>query len=90
VIFSKQAKAEREHAIGDLALDSPQAAATLIRRFNLSARLLGQQPYLGCTGHEEGTREWVIPKSRYLFIYRVNEVGKRVEVLRVQHTSQDR
>jgi toxin ParE1/3/4 len=90
VIFTKRAKAEREHAIRHLALDSRQAAATLIRRFNLSARLLGQQPYLGRIGREEGTREWVIPKTRYLFIYRVNEEGNRVEVLRIHHSSQER
>jgi toxin ParE1/3/4 len=90
VIFSRQAKDEREQAIRHLALDSLQAAATLIRRFNLSARLLGQQPYLGRIGQEAGTREWVIPKTRYLFVYRVNEEGKRVEVLRIHHSSQER
>jgi plasmid stabilization system protein ParE len=46
---------------------------------------LADQPALGRPGRIPGTRELVVPKTRYIVPYRVQ--GQTVEVLRVFHTS---
>src|SRR5690349_13467161 len=50
-----------------------------------SVALLAQQPGLGRSGRVHGTRELVVPKTRYIVPYRVR--GETIEILRVFHTS---
>lgn len=71
-----------------IAKDDPQAARLVIQRIQYSVSLLGKNPSLGHTGRLPGTRELVIPKTRYVVPYRVRPRLQRIEILRVFHASQ--
>ncbi len=68
-----------------IAHDSPQAAQLVVQRVLTAVALLAEQPGLGRPGRVPGTRELLVPKTRYVVPYRVR--GRLVEVLRVFHSS---
>lgn len=68
-----------------IAADDPRAARLVVARVLDSVAQLADQPGLGRPGRVPGTRELVVPKTRYVVPYRVN--GEAVEILRVFHTS---
>lgn len=68
-----------------IAHDSPQAARLVVQRVLTAVALLAEQPGLGRPGRVPGTRELLVPKTRYVVPYRVR--GRVVEVLRVLHGS---
>lgn len=68
-----------------IATDDPKAAQQVVRRVLDAVATLAEQPALGRPGRIPGTRELVVPKTRYIVPYRVQ--GQTVEVLRVFHTS---
>ena len=68
-----------------IAHDSPQAAQQVVQRVLTAAALLAEQPGLGRPGRVPGTRELLVPKTRYVVPYRVR--GRLLEVLRVFHSS---
>ena len=47
--------------------------------------LLSENPKLGAPGRVSGTRELVIPKTRYIVPYRVR--SSRIEIARVYHNA---
>ena len=71
-----------------IAADSPAAAQVVVQRILDAVALLPEQPGMGRPGRVPGTRELVVPKTRYIVPYRVR--GQIVEVLRVFHTSRRR
>ncbi len=68
-----------------IARDNPGAARLVVQRVLDAVAALGEQPALGRPGRVVGTRELMVPKTRYIVPYRVR--GEAVEVLRVFHTS---
>ena len=68
-----------------IAHDSPQAAQQVVQRVLTAVALLAEQPGLGRPGRVPGTRELLVPKTRYVVPYRVR--GRLVEMLRVFHSS---
>ena len=68
-----------------IAVDDDRAARLVVQRILEAVALLADQPGLGRPGRVPGTRELVVPKTRYIVPYRVR--GQTVEVLRVFHTS---
>ena len=56
---------------------------TTRRRILQTVTRLGQMPYSGRAGRNEGTREAVVPRSPYIVVYRVTE--QAVEVLGIWH-----
>jgi plasmid stabilization system protein ParE len=68
-----------------IARDDPGAAHVVAQRVLDAVAALAEQPALGRPGRVGGTRELMVPKTRYLVPYRVR--GQTVEVLRVFHTS---
>lgn len=68
-----------------IAADDPDAASLVVDRVLKSVNLLADQPALGRAGRVAGTRELVVPKTRYIVPYRVR--GDTIEILRVFHTS---
>ena len=65
--------------------DSEQNAAFVAKRILQSIEILQTQPDMGRPGRVLGTRELVIPDTRYIVPYRVR--GDWVEILRAFHTS---
>ena len=70
-----------------IAKDDPQAARLVAQRIHHTVYLLRDNPSLGYPGRLLGTRELVIPKTRYIVPYRVRPRLQRIEILRVFHAS---
>ncbi|MBP8310201.1 MAG: type II toxin-antitoxin system RelE/ParE family toxin, partial [Burkholderiaceae bacterium] len=68
-----------------IATDDPVSARLVVQRILEAVATLADQPALGRPGRVPGTRELVVPKTRYLVPYRVR--GDAIEILRVFHTS---
>ncbi len=67
--------------------DNPQGARLVVQRIQHSVLLLRDNPSLSHPGRLPGTRELVIPKTRYIVPYRVRPRLQRIEILRVFHAS---
>ena len=70
-----------------IAQDNPDAAKKIAQHIVDSVLLLKDNPALGHTGRIHGTRELVIPDTRYIVPYRVRPRLDRIEILRVFHTA---
>lgn len=68
-----------------IANDDSAAARVVVERVLNAVAMLAQQPDMGRPGRVPGTRELVVPRTRYIVPYRVR--GDAVEILRVFHTS---
>lgn len=67
--------------------DNPAAARLLVGRIHEAVENLKTHPAMGRPGRIHGTRELVVPGTRYIVPYRVRSRLNRVEILRVFHTS---
>ena len=70
-----------------IAQDNPAAARLVVQRIYEAVNLLADNPALGHLGRIHGTRELVVPNTRYIVPYRVRPRLDRIEILRVFHTS---
>lgn len=70
-----------------IAKDNPAAAQLIVRHIIDTINLLPDNPALGHPGRIHGTRELIIPKTRYIVPYRINVRMGQVEILRVFHSS---
>lgn len=70
-----------------VAKDNPVAARALVKRIHEAVDHLKSNPALGRPGRIHGTRELIVPGTRYIIPYRVRPQLNRVEVLRISHTS---
>jgi addiction module RelE/StbE family toxin len=68
-----------------IAADDPAAARLVVERVLNDVAVLVDRPQIGRPGRVPGTRELVVPKTRYIVPYRVR--AETVEILRVFHTS---
>ena len=68
-----------------VAADDPAAAKLVVARLLDAVAAMVEQPGIGRAGRVPGTRELVVPKTRFIVPYRVH--GDVIEVLRVFHTS---
>jgi plasmid stabilization system protein ParE len=68
-----------------IAADDASAARLVVVRVLDAVSQLVEQPGLGRPGRVPGTRELVVPRTRYVVPYRVR--GDAVQILRVFHTS---
>jgi plasmid stabilization system protein ParE len=64
-----------------ISLDDSDAARLVVARIMTAVSRLSQLPMLGRPGRVPGTRELIVPRTRYLVPYRVR--GNVVEILRV-------
>lgn len=67
--------------------DDPSAAKLVAARIFKAVQLLADNPALGSPGRIHGTRELVVPDTRYIIPYRVKPRLDRIEILRVFHAS---
>lgn len=70
-----------------IAKNDPEAARLVVSRIWKVVNLLADNPSMGHPGRIHGTRELVVPDSRYVIPYRVRPRLGRIEILRVFHTS---
>lgn len=70
-----------------IAQDDPATAQRLVQHVHDAVNLLADNPALGHPGRIYGTRELVVPDTRYIIPYRVRPRLRRIEILRVFHSS---
>ncbi len=85
VRWLRKALASLDAEASYIAEDNPAAARVVVARTLTAVSHLPQQPRLGCPGRVPGTRELIVPRTRYPVPYRVK--GEVVEILRVFHVS---
>lgn len=85
VRWLRKALRNLDEEAGYIANDDSAAARIVVERVLSAVAMLAQQPDMGRPGRVPGTRELVVPRTRYIVPYRVR--GDAVEILRVFHTS---
>ena len=70
-----------------IAQDDPAAAQLVVQRVFDAVNRLPDNPLLGHIGRIHGTRELIVPNTRYIIPYRVRPQFNRIEILRVFHSS---
>lgn len=70
-----------------IAKSDPQAAIMVMQRIYDAVNLLCENPALGHPGRIHGTRELLVPDTRYVIPYRVKPEFQQVQILRVFHAS---
>lgn len=68
-----------------IATDDSMAARLVVQRVIGAVAALSDQPGLGRPGRVPGTRELIVPRTRYIVPYRV--IGDTIEILRVFHAT---
>lgn len=79
--------ADRDAIMDYIAADNPVAAVELDDAFEEKAELARQRPTLYRPGRIPGTREIVV-RPTYVMVYRIEDDGDTVVVLRVLHAAQ--
>jgi toxin ParE1/3/4 len=70
-----------------IAREDPALARRVVQHIVSTINLLQDNPALGRPGRIHGTRELVVPDTRYIVPYRVRPRLRRIEILRVFHAS---
>lgn len=88
IAWLPKAISTRDAQLNYIALNNPLAA---IEQGDLLAHQVNQlpaYPELGRPGRKQGSRELIIGHTHFVVIYRVKFKEKRIEILRVLHSSQ--
>ena len=85
--WTRQAISDLEEARQYIAKDNTVAARRVAGQLVATAKALVRNPEIGRVGRIERTCELVVPKTKYLLIYRVYD--KHVEILHVYHSRRD-
>jgi toxin ParE1/3/4 len=86
LVWLERAIHDRDAQVDYIAQDNPLAAVSQGGRIEEQVDILLQQPQMGRPGRKQGTRELVISRTPFIVVYRIN--GKRIELLRLLHGSQ--
>ena len=86
VAWSLLARQDLEALRTYIAGDNPAAASRVARNISAATDRLARYPRLGRAGRQEGTRELVVPHTRYVVVYMLIE--DRLEIVRVLHGAQ--
>lgn len=85
----QQALENLESHANFIAREDPAAAQKTVERIHDAVSLLSGNPAMGYPGRIDGTRELVVTGTRFIIPYRVLPRLKRVEILRVFHSSRE-
>jgi addiction module RelE/StbE family toxin len=81
------ALADRDTLMDYIAQDNPTAAIELDDEFEAKAEQARQRPTLYRTGRVKGARE-VAVRPHYVMVYRIEDEGDTLAVLRILHAAQ--
>ena len=87
LVWRPMAIADREAIMDYIGQDHPVAAIELDDEFEAKAEIARQRPTLYRAGRVRGTREIVV-RPNYVMVYRIEDDGSTVTVLRVLHAAQ--
>lgn len=88
IAWLPKAIANRDDLIDYIAEANPRAAIEQDSRIEAQVNHLVSHPEIGLAGRKKGTRALVIVRTSFVVIYRIRPKAKRVEIIRVLHTSQ--
>lgn len=83
VVWTRPALRHLGEAREYIAIDNPAAAADQIERIEQCVRKLAVFPMMGRTGMRKGTREFPIPRTPYIVVYRLAK--DNLQILAVLH-----
>ena len=83
VLWTRVALRHLAEAREYIEIDDPAAAARQIERIELSVNQLRSFPMMGRAGMRAGTREFAVPGTPYILVYRVKE--NAIQVVAVLH-----
>ena len=83
IVWSPRAIGHLAHLRAYIARDNPEAANQIAATLLAAVERLAELPGLGRPGRVPGTRELVVPGTRYVISYRLR--GDRLEVIAVFH-----
>jgi len=85
-----QARSDLAELVTFIARENPTAARHVYERIFAAASLLLDQPAMGRPGRVDGTRELIVPRTRYILPYRVRGgASGTVQILAVIHSSRE-
>lgn len=87
VIMAEAAEYDLASALLYIAADDQEAALRLVSKLEAAGNSLTNFPRRGRPGRVVGTREWVVPGTKYILIYDID--GERVEILHVLHGARE-
>jgi toxin ParE1/3/4 len=87
IAFTRLAQLDLDELIIYIGEANPRAAVTVSSRILARVDLLQDQPELGRKGKLPGTRELVVEGTRYIVVYRIDQIERRISVLRILHGS---
>lgn len=85
--ITRLGKLDLDELITYIGRESPKAAVEVASRILGQIDLLKEQPEIGRPGRRAGTRELVVPNTRYIVAYRIDAAQEVVQILRILHTS---
>ncbi len=90
LVWTPRARKDRQAAIDHIAQENPQAAIEHLDAIEHHTGMLALpgNSEIGRRGRKPGTRELVVSKTKVVVIYRIKPRAKRIEILRVLHSSQ--
>ena len=88
LVWTPQARRQRQEAIDHIAQDNPRAALDPLDRIEQQTDTLLTYPELGRPGRTPGTRELVISRTPFIVVYRLRPQAQRIELLRLLHGAQ--
>lgn len=83
VVWTRPALRQLGDAREYIAIDNPEAASRQIDRIEKSVNQLTLFPMMGRSGMRVGTREFPVPGTPYILVYRVAKT--RVQILALLH-----
>ena len=83
VNWSDAAEADLVAILLYVAADDEDAAFRLVDKLERAGNALAGFPRRGRPGRVQGTRELVVPRTRYLLVYEIND--ERLDIIRVMH-----
>jgi toxin ParE1/3/4 len=86
VVWSPRATRHLADLRAYIAAENPASAARVARTLLVAVERLADLPHLGRPGRVAGTRELLVPRTRYVIAYRVR--GERLEIIAVFHGRQ--
>ena len=86
IVWSPRAIEHLTHLRSYIARDNPKAANRIAGTLLEAVERLAELPNLGRPGRVAGTRELVVPSTRYVIPYRVR--SDRLEIIAVFHARQ--
>jgi toxin ParE1/3/4 len=87
VLLARRFRAELQQQISWINEDRPRAADAAEKRVRVAIARLSRFPEIGRLGRVLGTRELVVPRTRFVIVYRLS--AGLVEILALMQSSQN-